>query len=179
MISDKIGQNSSCEPFCSEKLFPNESTVESSLPKTIKVKDRDGQTLEVELSYKCPLEYKNMLHVLKVTNCTKTIGEAWFRFYFDEESGDRNIFIPSLSNNTISGGTREFSNIGTALLDVIKEIAKKFKVAKVCLTARTPCETPVPDNNNLVLFYQKKGFVVEGDSGNDFIGYRMVFKVSC
>lgn len=111
--------------------------------------------------------------IIKLVKDGIKIGEMTFL----ENAENKHLFIIQLTNYSIDAHTRErkYDRVGTSLINCAKKIAEKVGYHRIRVTAQTPFSTPLPKNHNLVTFYEKQGFAVIDNDGNDFYGYRMVF----
>jgi len=113
--------------------------------------------------------YKNRV---KLISQRKVIGKMEFEFCKNPNF----FFVSRLQNCTITMfGEKEYTRVGTALLDFSKKACSDFGYSSICLTAQTPLNTPLPETNNLVSFYKKNGFELNDSYGSNIMGYRMIW----
>jgi hypothetical protein len=87
------------------------------------------------------------------------------------------IFVHDIQNMTIRSGVREYSKVGTALMDYLKNLGAELGYVSIRLLARAPLNTPLPSNSKVVEFYEKLGFVKTGEGFLEDGGHRMQFTI--
>lgn len=136
---------------------------------TIPVKDQKGKEVAAQVKLGSGYFYFGYENKICLLFQNRKIGSVEFIFNKD----CRNIFIVRIQNKTISCGKREFSGVGTGLLNLVKKICSAFNYKFISLTAQVLLHVPKPKNNNLLSFYEKNDFFRSGNGDSLYRGIRM------
>lgn len=158
-------------PFAVNKLscycwFAMNAIDTINFPKTLFVKSAQGRKVKADVVHTKDRQLDRESYSIELQVREKKVGELFFYIAKDRA----HIYVTHLQNTTIvpKKGIRIFSQVGTALINLLKRIAKKQGIACIKLSAVRPPFTVPPQNDNLKEFYLKMGFTVDKERNMTF-----------
>lgn len=147
-----------------------ENTLDNSIwPQTITVQNSANKLVVSTVVYEVGTHKAKCSVYLE--NEEKCIGQVSFFLANNNSEQGRCIHIKHLQNTTISthDGTREFSLVGTGLINLVKQIARKIGIFTIKLFAQASNDTPLPEKHDLHAFFTKMGFKQPSDMSSNYI----------
>lgn len=147
-----------------------ENTLDTFIwPQNITVRNRANEPVVSTVVYEV-VTHKAECSI-HLENEGKYIGQVSFYLVNNKSQEGRYIYIKHLQNTTISthDGTREFSLVGTGLINLVKQIARKIGIFTIKLFAQASSDTPLPEKHDLHAFFTKMGFKQPSPMSSNYI----------